>query len=74
MKIKNLPKITNVDGIKVYRNNELVAEQWVGCYPLVWYFQEEPQLKAFLDCEVEELNMEIVSSYDYCIVCEIYLK
>ena len=74
MKIKNLPKITNIDKVKVYRNDELVAEQWIGGCSLLWYFQEEPQLKAFLECEVEELELHITDCFDDCITCEIYLK
>lgn len=74
MKIKNLPKITNVDRIRVYRNNELIAEQWIGGCSLLWYFQEVPQLKAFLECEIEEMEMNISGCMDDCITCEITLK
>lgn len=74
MKIKNLPKITNIDRVKVYRDNELIAEQWIGDCSLLWYFQEVPQLKAFLECEVEELELHITGCMDDCITCEIILK
>ena len=74
MKIKNLPKIINVDIIRVYRNNELIAEQWIGGCSLLWYFQEVPQLKAFLECEVEELDFRITGCCDNCITCEITLQ
>lgn len=74
MKIKDLPKITNADRIRVHRNDEVVAEQWIGGCSLLWCFQEVPQLKAFLECEVEELEFNISGCMDDCITCEIILK
>ena len=75
MKIKNLPNITNIDSIRVYRNRKLVAEKWIGgCYSILWYFQEEPQFKVFLECEIEQMIMDIVADRDEYIACNIYLK
>lgn len=76
MKFKNLPKITNVDRIRVYHNCKLVAEKWISgdCHSILWYFQEEPQLKAFLECEIVQIIMDIVADRDEYIACNIYLN
>ena len=75
-KIKNLPKITNIDRIRVYHHCKLVAEKWIGgdCHSILGYFQEEPKFKAFLECEIIQMIMYIIADRDEYIACDIYLK
>lgn len=74
MKINQIPNIVGVDKIRVYNQNKVLAEQWVGGARLSWYFEEVEQLKQFAECEVDYLEMCIEGCLSEVLVCEIYLK
>lgn len=74
MVIKNIPNITGIDRIRIYRGNKICAEQWIGGARLSWYFEEVETLKPFAECEIDYLEMCIEGCLDEVLVCEIYLK
>lgn len=74
MVIKNIPNITGIDKIRIYRGNKICAEQWIGGARLSWYFEEVEALKPFAECEIDYLDMCVEGCLDEVLVCEIYLK
>ena len=74
MKINQIPNIVGIDKIRIYNQNKVLVEQWVGGARLSWYFEEVEQLKQFIKCEVDYLEMCIEGCLSEVLVCEIYLK
>lgn len=72
MTIKQLPMVYNVDKIRVYVKNGLVAELWVGQMGIQWYYENDDRLKAFLDREIEALDISIDGCLSETIVLEIF--
>lgn len=72
MTIKQLPMIYNVDKIRVYVKNGLVAELWVGQMGISWYYENDDRLKPFLDRKVEELSISIDGCLSETVVLEIF--
>ena len=74
MVVKNIPCIVGIDKIRVYQDNKVRAEQWIGGASLSWYFEEVETLKPFANSMVDHLDMCIEGCLSEVLVCEIYLK
>lgn len=74
MTVKNLPNIVGIDKVRVYQDNRVLAEQWVGGARLSWYFEEVETLKPFAEQMVDYLEMCIEGCLSEVLVCEIFLK
>lgn len=74
MVVVDIPCIVGLDKIRVYQENKVCAEQWIGGARLSWYFEEVETLKPFANSEVDYLEMCIEGCLSEVLVCEIYLK
>ena len=74
MTVKNLPNIIGIDKVRIYQNNKVLAEQWIGGARLSWYFEEVETLKPFAEQMVDYLEMCIEGCLSEVLVCEIWLK
>ena len=74
MTVKNLPNIIGIDKVRVYQDNRVLAEQWIGGARLSWYFEEVENLRPFAEQMVDYLEMCIEGCLSEVLVCEIYLK
>ena len=74
MTVKSIPKIIGIDKVKIYQDNKLCVEQWVGGAGLSWYFEEVETLKPFAEQIVDCMEMCIEGCLSEVLVCEIYLK
>ena len=74
MTIKSIPNIIGVDKVRVYQNNKLLAEQWIGGAGLSWYFEEVETLKPFAVQMIDRIEMCIEGCLSEVLVCEIFLK
>ena len=74
MVVMDIPCIVGVDKIRVYRDNKMCAELWIGGARLSWYFATVETLKPFANSVVDYLEMCIEGCLSEVLVCEIYLK
>ena len=74
MTVKNLPNIIGIDKVRIYQNNKVLAEQWIGGARLSWYFEEVETLRPFAEQMVDYLEMCIEGCISEVLVCEIFLK
>ena len=74
MTVKNLPNIIGIDKVRVYQDNRVLAEQWIGGARLSWYFEEVETLRPFAEQMVDYLETCIEGCLSEVLVCEIYLK
>ena len=74
MTIKNLPNIIGIDKVRIYQDNKVLAEQWIGGARLSWYFEEVETLRPFAEQMVDYLEMCIEGCFSEVLVCEIWLK
>jgi hypothetical protein len=74
MTVKNLPDIIGIDKVRIYQDNKVLAEQWIGGARLSWYFEEVETLKPFAEQMVDYLEMCIEGYISAVLVCEIFLK
>ena len=74
MTVKNLPHIVGIEKVRVYQDNRVRAEQWIGGARLSWYFEEVETLKPFAEQKVDYLEMCIEGCLSEVLVCEIFLK
>lgn len=74
MRFNQLPMIYNVDKIRLYRNNRLIAEKWVGGHSILWYFQEDEYTKMYLTYLIDNMSIVIEGALSEIIVLEIILK
>ena len=74
MIIKNIPHIMGIDIVRIYRKNQVLAEEWIGYAELALYFEANIALKPFANQSIDYI--EICVEGDICknVVCEIYLK
>jgi hypothetical protein len=74
MTVKNLPDIIGIDKVRIYQDNKVLAERWIGGARLSWYFKEVETLKPFAEQMVDYLEMCIEGCISEVLVCEIFLK
>ena len=74
MTVKNLPNIIGIDKVRIYQDNRVLAEQWIGGARLSWYFEEVETLIPFAEQMVDYLEICIEGCLSEVLVCEIYLK
>ena len=74
MIIKHIPNIVGIDKVRVYQDNEILAEQWVGGARLSWYFEEVETLKPFAERVIDYMEICIEGCLSEVVVCEIFLK
>ena len=74
MTVKNLPNIIGIDKVRIYQNNKVLAEQWIGGARLSWYFEEVETLRPFAEQMVDYLEMCIEGCISEVLVCEIFFK
>lgn len=74
MYLGSIPHIYNIDKIKVYYHNKMIAEVWVGQHPLEWYIKEHEVLKECVDNEIEEMSVVIEGCISEVIALEIFIK
>ena len=74
MKLKSLPMIYNVDKLRIYDKNRLVAEIYTGAHSLVWYLQEDERTKNLLFRTVDEMTIVCEGCLGLLVVLEIFLK
>ena len=74
MKLKNLPMIYNVDKLRIYHKNRMVAEIYAGSHSLVWYLQEDERTKNLLTRTVDEMTIVCEGALGLMVVLEIFLK
>ena len=74
MTVKNLPNIVGIDKVRVYQDNALLVEQWIGGARLSWYFEEVEILKQFAEQMVDYLEICVEGCLSEVLVCEIWLK
>ena len=70
---ETLQTIPGIDKVKVYHNNKLLAEQWVGGASLTWYFKECETLKPYNEQTIQEISISIEGCLSEIVVCEIIL-
>jgi hypothetical protein len=74
MTIKNIPNIIGIDKIRIYQDNKVLAEQWIGGARLSWYFEEVEVLKPFNEQLIDYMEICIEGCLSEYLVCEIHLK
>ena len=74
MVVKNIPSIIGIDKVRVYQDNKLQVEHWIGGAKLTWYFEEVETLKPFANSMIDRLEMCIEGCLSEVLVCEIFLK
>lgn len=74
MTVKNLPNIVGIDKVRVYQDNKVRAEQWIGGARLSWYFEEIEVLKPFAEQMIDYMEICIEGCLAEVLVCEIWLK
>ena len=73
-KLNQVPFIYNLDKIRLYKDNRLVAEFWIGQYSPQWYFENDERIKPLLENYIEELSILIEGGLSEITVLEIFLK
>lgn len=71
MKLKDLPMIYNLDKMRLWDGNKLIAEIYVGSHAPTFYLQEDERTRHLLNRKIDAMA---VLCKDYLGVLEIYLK
>lgn len=71
MKLKDLPMIYNLDKMRLWDGNKLIAEIYVGVHAPTFYLQEDERTKNLLTRKIDAMAI----LHEDCFgVLEIYLK
>lgn len=71
MKLKDLPMIYNLDKMRLWDGNKLIAEIYVGAHAPTFYLQEDERTKNLLTRKIDAMAI----LHEDCFgVLEIYLK
>ena len=75
MKLSELPKMLNIDKVKIFYQNRLRAEVRIdNCIFTQEIFQDNDLIKSYLDNEIKEMSVSC-GGYLHCYkTLEIYLK
>ena len=73
-KLNQVPLIYNLDKVRVYKGNALVAEFWVGQYSPQWYFENDERTKPLLEDYIEAMSIVTEGCLSTINTLEIYLK
>ena len=73
-KLNQVPLIYNIDKIRVYKGNALVAELWIGQHSSQWYFENDERTKPLLENYINEMSICIEGCLSEIVVLEIFLK
>lgn len=74
MKLKDLPMIYNLDKIRLWDSNKLIAEINVGSHAPTFYLQEDERTKNLLTRKIEEMAIVCEGCLGLVVALEIYLK
>lgn len=71
LQVKNIPQIYNLDKVRIYKDNALVGESWVGS-SLQMYLEEH--FPDHLEDVVDELGICVEGCMSDVVVLEIFVK
>lgn len=71
MTLMQIPKIYGVDKIRLYDNNTILTETWMNSTSRV---EESPELKKYINREIDYIEMCIEGCIGEILVMEIFLK
>ena len=74
MKLKDLPMIYNLDKMRLWDGNKLIAEIFVGSHAPTFYLQEDERTKNLLTNKIAEMSIVCEGCLGLEVVLEIYLK
>ena len=74
MKLKDLPMIYNLDKMRLWDGNNLIAEIYVGAHAPTFYFQEDERTKHLLNRKIAEMSIVCEGCLGLEVALEIYLK
>jgi hypothetical protein len=70
-KVKDIPQIYNIDIVRIYQENRLCGEAWIGS-SLPMYLEEK--FPEYLEATVNEMSISVEGVLSENVVLEIYLK
>ena len=71
LKVKDIPQIYNIDIVRIYRENRLCGEAWIGS-SLQMYLREK--FPEYFEATVNEMSICVEGVLSENVVLEIYLK
>jgi hypothetical protein len=74
MKLKDLPMIYNLDKMRIWDGNKLLAELNVGSHAPTFYLQEDERTRDLLIRKIDEMSIVCEGVLGLVVVLEIYLK
>lgn len=74
MKLKDLPMIYNLDKMRLWDGNNLIAEFYVGAHAPTFYLQEDERTKNLLNRKIAEMSILCEGCLGLEVALEIYLK
>lgn len=74
MKLKDLPMIYNLDKMRLWDGNKLIAEIYVGSHAPTFYLQEDERTKNLLNRKIAEMSIVVEGCLGLMATLEIYLK
>lgn len=73
-KLSQLPHIYNIDKLRIWADNKLVAEMYVGSHHLVWYLAHDERTKDLLERKIDEMTIALEGCLGTVVTLEIFLK
>lgn len=74
MKLKDLPMIYNLDEMRLWDGNNLIAEIYVGSHAPTFYLQEDERTKNLLNRKIAEMSITYEYHPELLVILEIFLK